>query len=195
MLFLHLRFLIAITMVEPSVIAPPTTDWPLGSNSAPAKKWGPGALDDRRVPYRRSVPPLADGPQAPQRSTSGCGSLNIAGGRVPPGAFDRFWEPRELSIRALLRRVRGRMSPRAGSGRSTGAPTTGVAGPAYGYRLCEADRPSSDSTRRTSSVWREMPCVRKICFRCQRTVPSVRPVAAAISRNVRPSASMAATRL
>ena len=44
--------------------------------------------------------------------------------------------------------------------------------------------PGTVNTNRTTSACREIPCLAKICFRCQRIVPSLRPVAAAISRRV-----------
>ena len=48
-------------------------------------------------------------------------------------------------------------------------------------------------TSRTRSTSRETPTLLKTCFLCQRTVSSSRPVARAMSRMVRPSASSAAT--
>ena len=53
--------------------------------------------------------------------------------------------------------------------------------------------PASDSTNRTNSACREMPCLLQICLSCQRIVLSLRP-AAAISRMFLPRANNTAAR-
>ena len=55
--------------------------------------------------------------------------------------------------------------------------------------------PASDSTSRTRSACRDSPCLANMCFTCERIVLSPRPVAAAISRTLMPSANSTATRL
>ena len=64
-----------------------------------------------------------------------------------------------------------------------------VSGSVYGPQRRARGISASDSSSRTRSTWRETPTLLKTCFLCQRTVSSSRPVARAMSRMVRPSAS------
>ena len=57
----------------------------------------------------------------------------------------------------------------------------------------DSGTPASGDTSRTNSTCREMSCLMNIFCTCHRIVLSLRPVAAAISRGVLPSASITAT--